>query len=284
MSWNRSTERYRLFGLTVRSQVQLPLPIIARDCPVDVDVVLGRVTPGPRLIWHQSDPLEFACTRRDSEVILEYPRARISVTPEHVVIDSEALEESAILLMQAAWSVLLTARGREALHAGVVARDGSAIAVSGQSGSGKSTAVLRLLDRGWRLVSDDLLSLDERGNVVTGPPFIRLVPDRAAGREGEWDVHGKLRYWPAAEQDPVPLTALVIHGKQHSTLERLHGARAVSEILANLYNDLLTHEGQTDRRFDMALSLVNSVAVYGAPPRSLTAEQLERVAQSVVVA
>jgi serine kinase of HPr protein (carbohydrate metabolism regulator) len=43
----------------------------------------------------------------------------------------------------------------ETVHASTVATDGRAVLISGPSGSGKSDLTLRLLDRGFTLVSDD---------------------------------------------------------------------------------------------------------------------------------
>jgi len=63
----------------------------------------------------------------------------------------------------------------ETLHATTVAKDGRAVLISGRSGSGKSDLALRLLDRGFVLVSDDqtYLRIADGKLVAAAPPTIR---------------------------------------------------------------------------------------------------------------
>jgi len=62
----------------------------------------------------------------------------------------------------------------ETLHASTVALDGRAVIISGPSGSGKSDLALRLLDRGFVLVSDDQTVVKKDGErlIATAPPTI----------------------------------------------------------------------------------------------------------------
>jgi len=62
----------------------------------------------------------------------------------------------------------------ETLHASSVALDGRAVLISGPSGSGKSDLALRLLDRGFILVSDDqtIVKKDGARLLASAPPTI----------------------------------------------------------------------------------------------------------------
>jgi serine kinase of HPr protein (carbohydrate metabolism regulator) len=62
----------------------------------------------------------------------------------------------------------------ETVHASTVAADGRAVVIMGPSGSGKSDLALRLLDRGFTLVSDDQTTVKRDGDklVASAPPNI----------------------------------------------------------------------------------------------------------------
>jgi len=63
----------------------------------------------------------------------------------------------------------------ETIHASTVSLDGRAVLITGPSGSGKSDLTLRLLDRGFVLVSDDQTIVKKTGTRLTAsaPPTIR---------------------------------------------------------------------------------------------------------------
>lgn len=62
----------------------------------------------------------------------------------------------------------------ETVHASTVACDGRAVLITGPSGAGKSDLALRLLDRGFALVSDDRTIVRREGDrlLASAPPNI----------------------------------------------------------------------------------------------------------------
>jgi serine kinase of HPr protein (carbohydrate metabolism regulator) len=70
----------------------------------------------------------------------------------------------------------------ETVHASTVAVDGRAVLITGPSGSGKSDLTLRLLDRGFTLVSDDQTLVRRTGD--------RLVASAPATIAGKLEIRG----------------------------------------------------------------------------------------------
>jgi serine kinase of HPr protein (carbohydrate metabolism regulator) len=70
----------------------------------------------------------------------------------------------------------------ETLHASTVAIEGRAVLITGPSGSGKSDLALRLIDRGFTLVSDDRTVVKRDGD--------RLLAAPAANIAGKLEIRG----------------------------------------------------------------------------------------------
>ena len=70
----------------------------------------------------------------------------------------------------------------ETVHASAVALEGRAVLITGPSGSGKSDLALRLLDRGFALVSDDQTIVRREGD--------RLIAKAPATISGKLEIRG----------------------------------------------------------------------------------------------
>ena len=66
------------------------------------------------------------------------------------------------------------------IHGSCASRNGAGVIVTGPAGSGKSDLVLRLLDRGFMLVADDRVDVED-GAASPPPPLAGLLEVRGLG-------------------------------------------------------------------------------------------------------
>lgn len=261
-----------MFGLIAESHVDFSLPRVRRK--KQVEIVSGAVHPRGTTLFESAEPTSFGCYRNGDAVFLAWEHARFSVIRDRVVVDADHREAAEHVLVPAVWSVVLAAHHRESLHGSAVEWNGCGIAVLGRSGSGKSTAARALIERGWRLVSDDLLTFDDELRVVPGPPWMRFSPRSVWGSSRIVDAGGKVRVDSPTSSSPISLSAMVIMDPAFGRCFKLSGMSAVAALLRQVYNPVLTHGGQAERRFELIHALADRVPVYAAPPRSLSADQL----------
>lgn len=88
----------------------------------------------------------------------------------------------------------------EMVHATAVAIDNNGVFLIGASGVGKSDLALRLIDRGAKLVSDDIVLID----VATSPPTLHVAPNIC----GKIEVRG-VGIIAVSYVDGVPLRLVV---------------------------------------------------------------------------
>ena len=102
----------------------------------------------------------------------------------------------------------MTARlSSETIHASTVGSNGRAVLITGRSGSGKSDLALRLIDRGFSLVSDDQTIVRRDGD--------RLLATAPATIAGKIEIRGiGIIQLPAATDTPL---ALIVELTSEST-------------------------------------------------------------------
>ncbi|HWT92005.1 MAG TPA: hypothetical protein VN238_03345 [Solirubrobacteraceae bacterium] len=157
-----SDERLALPGLVPVPADAERVSVTWESGPVEEDVI--DVTPA-RARLSVKGMVAIALTETDPELHIRVPGA---LQPEAVVHP----------ILTTPLAILARWRGRAALHAGAVLHEGAAVAVCGQQGAGKSTAMASLAARGLPVVTDDLVVL-EHGDVLSGPSCIDLRADTA---------------------------------------------------------------------------------------------------------
>jgi hypothetical protein len=174
-------------------------------------------------------------------------------------------------------------RGNEALHGGAVEVAGEGIAVTGGTGSGKTTVIASLIRHGARFVSDDILVLDRSRPhlVVPGPPLMNsplrtsgaLVPRHAmsVARLGDEDW---LRIGDVATRE-VPIRSLFLLTRGNTATTTAEQIEATS---LHLLPEMLAFGHLSDRvgpRFEAAGEVASHASVFalrvaeGASPDDL---------------
>lgn len=157
--------------------------------------------------------------------------------------------------------------GKIALHGGAAGRDGNAIVLLGDSGSGKSTATAVLCARrGFSVLADDVVAIDAAasGYVVTPTEAHHWL------RDGAWELLG-LAGGPESEVvigsgapcEPAALGALVYltrdDGATSVTLARMTGHEALTAIVRSTFR---LWQGGQRRDLDHAAALCSSLPIW----------------------
>ncbi len=175
--------------------------------------------------------------RRPPSITLEFPEP---TTPEALVHP----------LLTLPISILARWRGDLSLHAGGFFAHGSAWGVIGEREAGKSTTLAKLAERGFPLLADDLLVLDQCV-VRAGPACIDLRPDvakRTSGARFVGEVGERHRYRLSTPPGPARASLagffLLEWGQEPTVQIELLQSR---EVLSVLYQqEYLGHLGPAD--------------------------------------
>ena len=165
-----SAARYRAFGVTFSLTCEDPQLLAAA-----VAVLPPGTTPATGAALTGDD-------QGGSFTVTAHAGNHHDVVRDGIALVSAASREVALGLLDAQVRLFVAARSPDLLfvHAGVVAWHHRAIAIPGQSFSGKTTLVAALVRRGAAYVSDEYAPLDADGRVR---PFLRRLTIRDGGDE-----------------------------------------------------------------------------------------------------
>ena len=269
--------RYRAFGLALDSPVSLGLPHGGSGETGLVSVRFAPVpTPPP-----ECRPAGDGCWRATpTEALHAWPNVgafavrdgrAVDVAPAHGA-DDDALR---LTILGPILATVLHQRGRLVLHASAVAGPGGAVAVAAHSGTGKSTTVAALVQRGYKLLTDDLLALDldeATPLVLPGGAGTKLWDPsvRALGRDPDdlptisgRSVKRALPGLPSGAATPLRALYVLTAGDEAAAPARIPRPRAVVEVMSRSYCSELLRLTDTERNLDDASRLVRDVPVLG---------------------
>ena len=270
---------YRLFGLTIASDIDLP-ELFETEIGLS-DVVFRRGTVAP--LGHDAAD---GVAQVDGGVIVEIPEvARFFIrSGSEIIVDAENCADPRsvrVFLLGTASGVLIHQRGLLPLHANAIELGSGAVAFSGESGAGKSTLAAWFHDRGARIVADDVcvIGLGEGGEALAMPglPRFRLwrealersgrsVNDhaRSFGGDDSYDKYDVAIALEGAVDQPLALRAIftLARGPQFG-IDRQHGVSAAEGLFANTYRGaFVSAASAAAQHYKICLSVLATTPVF----------------------
>lgn len=171
--------RYRAFGLTIGSDVQLDelVPQTDDNAPIDLRIVrshFGETIPP------LGNPGHYNFNGREGVEMMWPGAASVRIKSPSLVeiqpFDDVPERYLAFPLLGPVMGWVLHMRGLFVLHASAVHRDDRSVAFLGDKTAGKSTTASAFLQHGWELQTDDLLAIDvpDTGQPQIQPAFAQI--------------------------------------------------------------------------------------------------------------
>jgi hypothetical protein len=280
MTLASSSHHYALFGLTVRSDIALPVAAAPAGAPADVEIAYRTVDlpDGYSGGYAQVDGGTLLSVEKVGRFLIR-DGSQILVEPDPAASDRNLR----LFLLGSAFGALLHQRGLMPLHANAVVLDGHAFAFCGHSGAGKSTMAAWFHDRGHPILADDVcvLGFGAGGTPLAYPGVPRLRLWREALEEFGRSANDYQRSFDDMDKydvpiaagtgaGPVPLAGVYLLAKAEDgapagTIERLTGIAAVEALVANTYRGFyLEAIGGTGAHLATCVALARAVPVMRA--------------------
>lgn len=198
---------YTAYGLTIDSELELlELAVVENQVqPPDVTIRIGKVATDGIQGAQQISPFIWIGV---DQFWLEVPKiVRFYVVGGRAIVVAPApgidLDSVRVFLLGSGLGALLFQRGLLVLHGNAVEFNGKCMICVGPSGIGKSTLTAAFVQRGYRVLADDVVPIDDNAMAVPGYPRIKLWKDVADKLGIETDALKRIR--PALEKFNLPL-------------------------------------------------------------------------------
>lgn len=289
---------YHAFGRNIVSDLPLPeLQAIEGAATADLTITLARLGPpgaqaGEPGLLYRCDHDAYRLDVRGVGSYLIRGTGQILVDP----LPGAAPEVVRIFLLGSALGSVLHLSPGLALHASAVEISGRAVLFVGDCGAGKSTTAAAFVQRGYRLVADDVAYLTAAGGqnlVHQGVKRIKLwqqsVQALALDPQSLQSVHPDFptRRSLAVEDSrtvSVPLGAVVVlaPGQQQGvSLEPLQGFQALAALVQNTYRpSFVATLGQGQSHMAKVAALASGLSLYKLhrPAQGLSIEAVVQAA------
>ena len=208
------------------------------------------------------------------------------------------LEDAATYLLGPIMGFVMLRRGVVCLHASAIAIGDEAIALVGPAGSGKSTTAAAFADRGYSVLAEDVVTLDDRDDhflIQPAYPCIRLWPASVKALYGTEAHLPKLtpnwekRYLDLSkrfQRQALPLAAIYQLGERRGDtaapfIEPLDKSEGLMGLVANTYATKLMDKQMRAREFELLTRVLNNVPLRRVTPHTDSA-RISQLCDSIV--
>jgi hypothetical protein len=282
--------RYSVYGVVVASDTPLALPeysggglgeVECRSAPASAFLAAADDAGVDRRSWYRygflADGSTYVAWEAVGEFIVAADGRRITCRRS----EESSMESFHVYMLGQALSFALVKQRFEPLHATAVVVDDCAVAFLGDSGFGKSSLAACFLEAGHRLLTDDLLILQESsGRIVAypGPSRIKLFPAIARRFLGATPSRVAMnagtdkRILPIDERlrCRVPVTIKALYSltaprdacrTKGASIDPLSPREAFVELLKATINRRLVSPRRLSRQFDVMSSLAARIPI-----------------------
>ncbi len=231
-----------------------------------------RVLEGGYYRFCYADRTEFLVDQHGAEIWAQWP-------------EPLTLEDAATYLLGPIMGFVMLLRGIVCLHASAIAIGDKAIALVGPAGSGKSTTAAAFSERGYSILAEDVVTLDDRDDhflVRPAYPCIRLWPAAVKALYGtETHLPRLTPNWDKCYLDlserfhrqPLQLAAIYQLGERSDVstapfVAPVEKSVGLMSLVANTYATKLMNKQMRAREFELLTRVLNKVPLRRVTPHA----------------
>lgn len=270
---------YRIFGLNIESEIELPDLPFDHSYPIDVVIKYGKiprhiVNAKNKGVLYESKQNDFLFRLENVSSYRVQNGNTITVQPN----EKATSEEIRLFLLGSTMGGLLHQRGILPIHGSAVEKDNKALIIAGASSSGKSSLAAGMSELGYSIISDDISVIEFQNEnkvmVQPGTPYLKLWNDVLSYFKEDPNLT-KVRpnldkyYLPKKTVTPnkaIPLEKIIALSVKNSSgfvHRKIHGAQKFELLRNNTYRLQYSEPfEQSKLQFFNLTKLANSVEIY----------------------
>lgn len=298
MKENKNEFYYRVYGLNIKSDIEINEFLVCENCCYDINFIIGKMPEetlklseerirtyySKNKVWfHIENVASYYIVNGDTVIVEPYENA-----------DMKLLK---VYLMCSCLGFIMIQRENIAIHGGTIDMNNNGMIITGDRGAGKSTLTSALRLKGYKFISDDVaaIKIDEVPYIHPGFPYQKLCDDAMdnfgydKSKYSSFNSDEKIKYMVPAHKDfinyGVPLKAifeLVAVDVEVVEIEEIIGSEKLSKIIKNIYRIEYIDRmgGITPRIFKQCLEIAKYIKFYkiARPREGFTVnEQIELI-------